>query len=378
MERNDSRARGQTDKEKHTSREIIRAAQVFIRRAKAQHDPAAILNELIDCAISLQDQNGAVPPIEDAASEIAHAITLPPDVIEGVLHRGAKLVSGGASKSYKTWLLIDLGVSVASGEIWLDGYPTKQGRVLYVNLELPEPFFTKRIQTVCNERQITLQAETLKIWNLRGHAMRWPELQRRIKAGVYVLIIIDPIYKVLGGRDENKAGDIASLMNELEVLAVRSGAAVAFGAHYAKGSPATKESIDRISGSGVFARDPDSIINFTQHTQKDCFIVEMTLRNHPPQHPFVVRWDYPLFIADNTLDPTKLKRVGRPPEYTADDLLELIDEAMSAGDIVKLAKEQRGISERQTFQFLKELKQSGVLEQKHKRGKYEHAKTSNC
>jgi len=37
-------------------------------------------------------------------------------------------------------------------------------------------------------------------------------------------------------------------------------AASVFGAHFSKGNQAGKESIDRISGSGVFARDPDTIL----------------------------------------------------------------------------------------------------------------------
>ena len=126
------------------------------------------------------------------------------------------------------------------------------------------------------------------------------------------LIIIDPIYKLLGLRDENKAGDIASLLNEIEALAVETGAAVAFGAHYSKGNQAGKEVIDRIGGSGVFARDPDSILNFTKHEENDCFTVDATLRNHPPIKPFVVRWEYPLMCADATLNPSELKQPGRP------------------------------------------------------------------
>ena len=58
------------------------------------------------------------------------------------------------------------------------------------------------------------------------------------------------------------------MLNEIEALAVETGAAVAFGAHYSKGNQAGKEVIDRIGGSGVFARDPDSILNFTRHEEE--------------------------------------------------------------------------------------------------------------
>jgi hypothetical protein len=132
-----------------------------------------------------------------------------------------------------------------------------------------------------------------------------------------------------------------------------------------------KESIDRIGGSGVFARDPDSILNFTQHEQPDCFTVEMTLRNHPPQNPFVVKWEFPLFIVDPTLDPAKLKKIGRAREHHAKEVLELIDKAMSATEIVKAAAEERGIPRRRFFELLAELKAVGLIKQPKPRGPYE-------
>src|SRR5207244_10394065 len=100
---------------------------------------------------------------------------------------------------------------------------------------------------------------------------------RAIKSKKYVLIILDPIYKLLGSSEENKAGDTATLLNEVESLAVETGAAVAYGSHFSKGNQAQKESIDRVSGSGVYARDPDSIVNFTRHEKDDCYTVEATL-----------------------------------------------------------------------------------------------------
>src|SRR3954470_23651854 len=49
------------------------------------------------------------------------------------------------------------------------------------------------------------------------------------------------------------------------MLAIPSGC---MAGHFAKGNAAAKETIDRISGSGVFARDPDSLITFTKHEEQ--------------------------------------------------------------------------------------------------------------
>ena len=51
-----------------------------------------------------------------------------------------------------------------------------------------------------------------------------------------MLIIIDAIYEGLGGRDENSTGDISELCNELEQIAVETGAAALYAAHFSKGN----------------------------------------------------------------------------------------------------------------------------------------------
>jgi hypothetical protein len=334
------------------------AGRISVRQTREE------LNEILSQPLKL-------PTIEDAAALISKPIVLPPDIIEGLIHAGGKIEIGGASKSFKTWLLIDLAISVATGAVWLNGYTTHKGRALYVNFELPDAFCAKRIQTVCDERQLRLEPGMLSVLNLRGYVKAWAQLQRQLPLDQFVLIILDPSYKLLRGRDENKAGDIAALLDEFEVLAVQTGAAVAFGAHYSKGNQAQKEAIDRVGGSGVFARDPDSILNFTRHEERDCFTVEMTLRNHPPQKPFVVRWQFPLFCVDSMLDPAKLKKAGRPREYDPKELLELIERPMRAAKIVKIAKEERGIPERRTYECLRELKKKGLLKQPCPRGPYE-------
>src|SRR4029453_2011882 len=309
---------------------------------------------------------GDLPPMEDAAEVISKPIVVPLDVIVAILHRGEKMVLGGASKTFKTWTLIDLAVSVATGTDWLGKFATKRGRGLYINLELQGSQFAKRIRTVCDERQLNLETGYLTIWNLRGKAADLTVLLPLILQGIggqqFDLIIIDPIYKLLGKRDENKAGDIASLLNEIESLAVETDAAVAFGAHYSKGNQAGKEAIDRIGGSGVFARDPDCILNCTQHEENNCFPVDATLRNHPPIKPFVVRWEFPLMCGDFSLDPDRLKQAGAAvKQYPLPELAGVLVRPMSTREFKEAAGDETGMSERTFYRLFGELKKSGAI-----------------
>jgi len=358
-------------REKYARREGIAACAEATRRLyDEQDDDLSSLDALTskaDSIRSLLGRNGALPPMEDGAELVAQPIVLPPDVIEGVLHRGAKMVLGGSSKSFKTWALVDCAISVATGTAWLGKFLTKRGRVLYINLELQGAVFSKRLFDVCDENQVTLESGYLTVWNLRGRACDLSELLplllREIGRDKYVLIIIDPIYKLLGKkRDENKAGDIATLLNEIEKLAVETGAAVAFGAHYSKGNQAGKEVIDRIGGSGVFARDPDSLLNFTKHEEEFCFTVDATLRNHPPITPFVARWEYPVFVADNTLNPGRLKQAGgATKKFTVEDFVDLVKAPRGKSEIIATAERKLKCSRRTAYDLFNEAIAAGLL-----------------
>jgi hypothetical protein len=102
--------------------------------------------------------------------------------------------------------------------------------VLYINFELLRPFFNKRVQAICDERQLKIDPGMLTVWHLRGRIKDWPRLQRQITPGRFGLIIVDPVYKLLllsagstfGVRDENSAGHIALLLNEVEGLISRT------------------------------------------------------------------------------------------------------------------------------------------------------------
>ena len=306
-----------------------------------------------------------LPALVVATEFLAMKIAPPPELIADILHQGSKLVFGGSSKSFKTWCLLALAISVATGSDWL-GFSTSQGKVLFVNFEIQPHAWQKRIAAIARAMGITLTAGTIHLWNLRGHATSFksliPLIIERCRAENYALIVLDPIYKLYGGTDENAAGDVAALLNSLERLATETGAAIAFGAHFAKGNAAGKEAIDRISGSGVFARDPDSLLIFTKHEDAEAFVVEPILRNFAPVKPFAVRWAFPLMHRADDLDPAKLKQAGgRKPKHTPADLLALLPpEGLATADW-QSAAEATGTSRRTYFRLRNALNSTGKV-----------------
>ena len=90
-----------------------------------------------------------------------------------------------------------------------------------------------------------------------------PKLIRRAAKKNYTAVIIDPIYKVITG-DENSADQMSKFCNQFDKVCDELNAAVIYCHHHSKGSQGGKRAMDRASGSGVFARDPDAILDLIE------------------------------------------------------------------------------------------------------------------
>jgi hypothetical protein len=327
------------------------------------------MSEPVDIAVDL----GAVPPplpeILSLRQLVETAPTPPPLIIDGVLHQGCKMILGGTSKSNKSWCLLDLAVSVASGSDWW-GRRCAKMPVIYINFELHPWAVAQRLTALCSARpECKGLGDTLHVWNLRGHnadlTILRPKLEEQLARYEFGLIILDPAYKVLGDRDENANGDIASLMNELEALIQRTGAGLVVAHHFAKGDSTGKSAIDRMSGAGAWARDPDSILVLTPHEEADCFTVSTILRNLPQVDEFVVQWDYPRMLLAKDLNPEALRRPqGRNKVCTDREFLEAVftdGTGKAFGTIVKDAASLLNMGRSSVAKYLKRAVDAGLV-----------------
>ena len=195
--------------------------------------------------------------------------------------------------------------------------PVKQSKVLYLDFELKKYFGTDRIKRVA---KATFNGEIkpnhhLDYWPLRGHRAELLDLLTKIRAEKreYDLIILDPYYKLATGIDENDAKAVGEIVNLIEDFSEETGAAIVFAHHFSKGNKSETDHIDRASGSGVFARDPDAILTLTSHEEEEHLVLEATNRNCPFSPPKVLEFSadtFPLFIHRPDLE-AKFRKPGQ-------------------------------------------------------------------
>lgn len=293
------------------------------------------------------------------------------ELIPGILRVGHKMLLAGPSKAGKSFLLINLAISIAEGVEWI-GMTCRQGRVCYVNLELDEASCYHRFREIYERRGLDPKhLKDIDVWNLRGKSAPMnklaPVMVHRFRDRNYAAVIIDPIYKVITG-DENNATEMSQFCGYFDQVATGANVSVIYCHHHSKGASGKyANSADRSSGSGVFARDPDAILDLRElntsgleakyrKTHEDaCSVLtawelNATLREFAPPETKRIWFDYPLHVPDgeNYLAVATFadsdRGVGKDQKGKT-DWFEVVEEMLDAGTDTAVDLEAVGISE---------------------------------
>ena len=229
----------------------------------------------------VESVNDDLPDFESMADFFDAPPPLADELIAGCLRQGHKMLLSGPSKAGKSLALMALTIAIAEGIPWM-GMRCRQGRVLYINLELDRASCWNRFKAIYNALGIDPKGlHSIDVWNLRGHSLPMdklaPKLIRRALKNDYQAVIIDPIYKIITG-DENSAEQMALFCNQFDRLCTELDTAVIYCHHHSKGAQGGKRAIDRSSGSGVFARDPDAILDMIELELSDAALTHLKNR----------------------------------------------------------------------------------------------------
>jgi RecA-family ATPase len=137
-------------------------------------------------------------------------------LVEGLWGASSVGVIGGAPKCAKTWLGLDMAVSVATGTPCLGKYTVPEpGPVLVYLAEDALPIVRERVQGMTRHRGLDLAgveihvitAPVLRLDRDRDRTRLW-ETAKRLQPR---LLLLDPLVR-LHGVDENNAGEVAELL----------------------------------------------------------------------------------------------------------------------------------------------------------------------
>jgi hypothetical protein len=256
-------------------------------------------------------------PIMPLGQLVATYPRLRPPLIDGLLRRGETMNVIASPKVGKSWLTYGLGIAVATGAPWLGTFPTAQGAVLLIDNELHPETIANRIPLVAAAMGVEMAEvnDRLSILSLRGRLQNLIQLGAglgQIDRSRFALIVIDAFYRTLPlGTDENDNAGLTALYNRLDHYADSLGVSFALVHHTSKGSQSEKAVTDVGSGAGAQSRAVDTHLILRPHEENDVVVLDAAVRSWPPVSPLCLRWSFPVWGVDNSLDPTLL-RTAKP------------------------------------------------------------------
>ena len=235
----------------YRGRQAQEAAMAAIRKFEVGDDPDRVieghLQELSALAAERQPRTLKALPISELLSEKV------PDVkwiVEEIIPSNGFGMIAGDSGVGKTWLLLDLALSVASGRPWLGTLPTTKGPVLFIDEESGVALLKNRLLKLGQKEDLRdlpicfSTLEGLKVDTEQGRA----KLRGTIKKYGAKLVVIDSFVRIHGG-DENSVVDISKVTEALSRIAREEDCAIVVAHHARKKGPSLNEPGDRLRGT---------------------------------------------------------------------------------------------------------------------------------
>jgi hypothetical protein len=198
-------------------------------------------------------------------------------LVDGLWSRAAVGIIGGAPKSHKSWLGLDLAVSVASGTPCLGAFDILEpGPALLYMAEDDAGIVKTRVAGICRYRAVDLEA--LDVHLITAPSLRLDRdadcraLRRLVGELAPRVLLLDPFVR-LHRLDENDAGHISGLLAYLRELQREYDLAVVV-VHHTRKNGSGGASGQNLRGSGDFYAWVDSSLYLRKRRNQICLSVE--------------------------------------------------------------------------------------------------------
>jgi hypothetical protein len=166
---------------------------------------------------------------------------------------GAVGLLGGPPKSFKTWMGLEMAVSLASATPCLGAYPpSRRGKTLLFLAEDADHVVRARLESLCRHRGVDLAGLDLFVITVPALRIDLEVEQRRLRATLAALrpdlLLLDPLVR-LHRRDENSAADVSALLAFLRELQREFDTAVVL-VHHTRKNGASNQPGQALRGSG--------------------------------------------------------------------------------------------------------------------------------
>jgi hypothetical protein len=241
------------------------------------------------------DRTGIVPLPVVRAAALEAPVQQHAWLVEQLWTHQAVGVIGGGPKLGKSWLALDMAVSIASGTPCLATFQVHvSGPVLLYAAEDSAAALRARIETLARVRRLDFDKLDVRVITADSLRLDRLEDQDRLEATVVLhrplLLVLDPLIRI-HAIDENVSGQVAALLGYLRMLQRKTGTAVALVHHVRKNvSPGAGAGYCLRGSSDLYAW-LDSFLYLRKH--HDQLTLSAEHRSAPGAGPFALELAQP-------------------------------------------------------------------------------------
>jgi len=269
-------------------------------------------------------------------------------------------IIGGTPKSYKTWMALEMAVSVASGSACLASFAVPSpGPVLLYAAEDSESALRSRLESLAQHHRLDLAHLDIRVITADSLRLDRTTDQERLEATLTlhrpVLLILDPLVR-LHAIDENAAGEIAALLGYLRILQRKTGTAIALVHHARKNVPANGGAGYSLRGSSDLYAWVDSFLYLRRHHGQ--LMLSAEHRSASGAEPFALE------LANPESGPYLKLASTAPPVESRDPLLEQILALLGQSSEPRTSESIRStlqVRNQRLVQALRQLSQQGKV-----------------
>jgi hypothetical protein len=197
---------------------------------------------------------------------------------------------GGAPKCCKSWLGLEMAVSLASATPCLGSFaPTHSGRALLYMAEDSASVVRARLDSLCRHRGVRLSSLDIFVITESSLRIDLESQQRRLKQTVAQIrpdmLLLDPLVR-LHRIDENSASEVSTLLAYLRALQRELQTAVVL-VHHARKNGSANQPGQALRGSSDLHAFGDSNLYLKRHRQQLLLTIEH--RAAPSPDPIELR-----------------------------------------------------------------------------------------
>lgn len=265
-------------------------------------DDYALSKELKETEYALQHSLKHRPSKQDGITSITKGVELmaiktfmdsdyekPEIIVKHFLKSKSTTIIGGCTGIGKSWLSLNLAMSIAGGQKFMNYFDTKAKKVIYAQFELTNGEVQERyaiLRKHYKEVESNIEKNLMLIAKGETYEEQWLSIEQTVKENGFTdtVLIVDNLYtSVSTDTDLSNNQDVMEVVKRIDAMADKYNLHIVVITHHLKGVKDTPILIDNILGGASLTRSASNVFQMKKSRLSNDLLVGMITKNRGEQ-----------------------------------------------------------------------------------------------